>query len=193
MVWWRVTKDTRTFPFSSNQLDFRRCSALVARDTRVRNDQISLLSMLYGRAGTEQHTSGLCFLLYPDKTWSLPEINRWPDISPAKMGFFRISKELQCGVCNYGGPHTSSPTSPHPTHGKERRKFESVAFHWLSSCQQRSVFLLTKSRWILQSSQRVKAVFNWSFCLLIFHSLKFQDTVHISLALFAFISPQSCG
>ena len=139
-----MTEDNRTFQFSSNQLDFWRCSALVARDTRVRNDQISLLGMLYGRASTEQHTSGSYFPLYPDKTLSLPEMDRWPDISPAKMGLFRISKELQCGVCNYGGPHTSSPTSPHPTHGKERKKFEFVAFHWLSSCQEGRVFFLPR-------------------------------------------------
>ena len=30
-----------------------------------------------------------------------------PNISPAKMGLFRIVRELQFGVCNHGKPHSS--------------------------------------------------------------------------------------
>ena len=36
-----------------------------------------------------------------------PEINRLPFISPAKMGLFGFSKELQFRVCNHGKPHAS--------------------------------------------------------------------------------------
>ena len=37
--------------------------------------------------------------------------HRLPDISPAKMGLFRISKELQFGICNHGEPHASPHTA----------------------------------------------------------------------------------
>lgn len=46
---------------------------------------------------------GLIWSLYkPPKCWS--EINRLPAISPAKMDLFRISRELQFWVYNYGEP-----------------------------------------------------------------------------------------
>jgi len=52
----------------------------------------------------------------PNLTSSLlhwPKTNRRPGISPAKMGFFRVSRELQFGICNQGEPHVS----PHSTRG----------------------------------------------------------------------------
>ena len=36
------------------------------------------------------------------------KINRLPDISPAKMDLFGISRELHFGVCNHGKPCASS-------------------------------------------------------------------------------------
>ena len=36
------------------------------------------------------------------------KLNRLPDISPAKIGLFKISRELQFRVCNHGKPHTNS-------------------------------------------------------------------------------------
>ena len=76
-----------------------------------------------------------------------PKTNRLPDISPAKMGFFGISRELQLGVCNHGEPCAS----PHMAregelfHREEKDveramvKEESMVFHWLSPCQERSL------------------------------------------------------
>ena len=40
-----------------------------------------------------------------------PEINGMPDISLAKMGLLRISKELQFGVCNHGKSHANPHTA----------------------------------------------------------------------------------
>ena len=109
--------------------------------------------------------NGTCLLTYPRAVESLlwspyrppklwPKTNRLPVISPGKKkkkGSFRTSRELQFKVCNYGEPTCKSP------HGKGRRtlllggkgswegysKKESMAFHWLSSCQERrGVFLL---------------------------------------------------
>ena len=41
------------------------------------------------------------------KCW--PQTNALPGISPAKMGLFRISKELQFWVCNHDEPHAGPP------------------------------------------------------------------------------------
>lgn len=44
----------------------------------------------------------------PNLTSSLlhwPKTNRRPGISPAKMGFLRVSRELQFGICSQGEPH----------------------------------------------------------------------------------------
>ena len=46
-------------------------------------------------------TGGLLWFLY----WLL-ETSRLPDISPAKMGLFRLNRELQLGVCHCGETRT---------------------------------------------------------------------------------------
>lgn len=85
--------------------------------------------------------------LQKTETQCSPEINRLPDISPANMGLFRISRELKFGVSNHGEPHTSFHTA---REGKQfyreeqeiRRVIvnqEFTAFHWLSPYQARSV------------------------------------------------------
>ena len=79
-----------------------------------------------------------------------PEINRLPDISPAKMGLFGISRDLQFQVCNHGEPHVSPcPATGELFYRGEKEvgraivNKESMAFHWLSPCQERrGVFLL---------------------------------------------------
>ena len=40
-------------------------------------------------------------------SFSYSETNKWPDISPVKMGLFRISRELQFGFCSCGEPSAS--------------------------------------------------------------------------------------
>ena len=46
------------------------------------------------------------------------KINRLPGISPAKIGLFRVSKELQFRVCNHGatctGPHRAREVKHFP-------------------------------------------------------------------------------
>ena len=62
------------------------------------------------------------------------------------MGLFRISRKLQFRVCNHCKPHASSPNSKGMRMLMQRGKGswegcsnrESIAFHWLSPCQQRS-------------------------------------------------------
>ena len=43
-------------------------------------------------------------LVYTDLLYCWPETNGWPDISPAKMGLFGLSRQLQFGVCSQGKP-----------------------------------------------------------------------------------------
>ena len=62
------------------------------------------------------------------------------------MGLFRISRKLQFRVCYHCKPHASSPNSKGMRMLMQRGKGswegcsnrESIAFHWLSPCQQRS-------------------------------------------------------
>ena len=75
----------------------------------------------------------------------LPKTNRLPDISPAKMGFLEGCKEIQFMVCNFGRPCTCPFTEKEGEHfytgekkvGKAMVNKESMAFHWLSPCQER--------------------------------------------------------
>ena len=61
------------------------------------------------------------------------------------MGLFRISTELQFGVCNHGEPRVSLSTASGGENevGRARVNTESMAFNWLSCCRERrEVFLL---------------------------------------------------
>ena len=87
----------------------------------------------------------------PNHVDSLPsvDLNRVSDISPAKMGLFRISRELQFEVCICGEPSVSPQSARAGEHfyrGEEevgRALTESMAFHCLCPCQERrGVFLL---------------------------------------------------
>ena len=84
------------------------------------------------------------------RTVKFDQINRLPEISLAKMGLFRISRELQCGVCNLAN-HTHVPTWQRKEHTfiEEKGSWEgwskqkSMACHWLSSFEERKeLFLL---------------------------------------------------
>ena len=117
-----------------------------------------------------------CELIFAIECW--PKTNRLSDISPAKMGLFRISRELQFGVCNYGEPRAGSHLSREGEYFYRRGKGswegyknrKSVAFHWLNPCQKRRAFLSLVGvcyhhrAWELPVSQLI----NWNFCLLIF-------------------------
>ena len=79
----------------------------------------------------------------------LTRTNRVSDISPAKMGLFSISRELQFEVCICGEPSVSPQSARAGEHfyrGEEevgRALTESKAFHCLCPCQERrGVFLL---------------------------------------------------
>ena len=58
---------------------------------------------------SELTSSESCELIFATKCW--PKTNRLSGISSAKMGLFRISRELQFGVCNHGEPRESSHLS----------------------------------------------------------------------------------
>lgn len=61
------------------------------------------------------------------------------------MGLFRISRELQFGVCTHGEPRVSLYTARGEENevGRARVNTESMAFSWLSCCwERREVFLL---------------------------------------------------
>ena len=109
------------------------------------------------------------------KCW--PKTNRLPVISPAKMGLFGISRELQFRVCNHGEPH-ASPHVAREGGGKGSWEAvinkESLCFNWLSSCQdwEDSFFFLLGSAIVAgcgSSLSDLPAPFNWGFCLLIFY------------------------
>ena len=101
---------------------------------------------------------GLLWSLYgPPKCW--PKINKLPDISPAKMGLFRISRELQFEIGNHGKPCAS----PHIAREGEcfyrgRKEVgsaivnkECMAFHCTSPWQElRELFILLNSVIILR-------------------------------------------
>ena len=105
-----------------------------------------------------------------------PKTNRLPDIFPAKMGLFGISRELQFGVGIHG---------EHARQGKENTFIErnvgrtvvkeSMAFQWLCPCQERrGVFLLPVGlcycyRVLGAPLSGLPTLFNWGFCLLIFN------------------------
>lgn len=73
----------------------------------------------------------------------LTRTNRVSDISPAKMGLFSISRELQFEVCICGEPSVSPQSARAGEHfyrGEEevgRALTESKAFHCLCPCQER--------------------------------------------------------
>lgn len=73
-----------------------------------------------------------------------PEIIRLPDTSLGKMGLLAISRELQSRVCNLGKPWVSLHMSgeEHFCRGDRAIVNRVHAFHWLSPCQERGVFLL---------------------------------------------------
>ena len=100
----------------------------------------------------------------------------------SKMVLFGIGRELQFGVCNHGEPRAR----PHMARvgeclyreeeeiGKTIVKTESMAFQWLSHCQERKVFLLPHGfcyscrTWELPLL--VSWLLSWGFCLLIFYN-----------------------
>ena len=49
--------------------------------------------------------------VYGPGMYCWPETNRLPDISPVKMGLFKISRELQFWVCNHNEPYASPQTA----------------------------------------------------------------------------------
>lgn len=53
-----------------------------------------------------------------------PEAGRPPGISSVKMGFFKLSTELQLGVCSHGGP------CAHPHMGREGEPFYGEEGKW---------------------------------------------------------------
>ena len=107
--------------------------------------------------------------------WKLFTWNRLPDFSPAKMGLFRISIELQFGVCKHGKPYAiPCMTGKEKKGGRAIVNKESIVFHWQSSSQERKeVFLLSVELcchyriWDSPSSG-LPVIFNWYFCSLNF-------------------------
>ena len=128
---------------------------------------------------SEFTSSENCELIFAIECW--PKTNRLSDISPAKMGLFRISRELQFGLCNHGKPRASSRLSREgecfyrgeKEVGRVIKNKESTAFHWLSPCQERGgafLFLIVLSyhHRTRELPVPVSQLFNWAFCLLIF-------------------------
>ena len=54
--------------------------------------------------------------------WRWPKTNRLPDISPAKMGLFWISRGLQFGVCDHDKPRASPNKAREGDHLYRREK-----------------------------------------------------------------------
>ena len=85
-------------------------------------------------------------VLIPTLCW--PETDRLQNISPAKMGLSRISRELQFEVCICGEPSVSPQSARAGEHfyrGEEevgRAPTESMGFHCLCPCQERRGVLL---------------------------------------------------
>ena len=81
------------------------------------------------------------------------------------MGLFEISKKWELEVSNYGSPCVS------PCTAREREFFyreeeevgkaivnkDSIAFHWLSCCQERKWNLSSSSSWVLLPLQDMRA------------------------------------
>ena len=86
--------------------------------------------------------------IWPRRCW--PEADRLPDSFSTKMGLFKMSREWQLGGCNHGEPCACPPISregePFYRGEKEAGRAgvneESMAFHWPSPHQERSVFQL---------------------------------------------------
>ena len=113
----------------------------------------------------------LLWSLYgPPKCW--PKIKRLPVIFPAKMSLFGISREFK--------PHASPCTTGEgelfyrgeKEVGRAIVNKESMAFHWLSLCQKRSLFSCCWALFPVVDPSGLPALFNWGFCLLIFHKGK---------------------
>ena len=71
-----------------------------------------------------------------------------PDISPAKMGLFEMSRELQFGLCNHGKPHASPHKAREEHFYREEKEFRMATvnrvhgFSLAETCQERrGIFL----------------------------------------------------
>ena len=126
------------------------------------------------------------FYVFLDPIWATKMLswNRLPDISPAKIGLFGISRELQSKVCSHVEPQPSSPPS------KGRRGFyreENEVGRAIGKKKNVHRFFLAESLpgkkrvspscWALLLSQGVRmflsglpALFNLGFSLFIFYS-----------------------
>ena len=91
-----------------------------------------------------------------------PEINWLPDISPAKMGLFKINRELHFRVCNHGEPRASPFMAREGEHfyreekevgrySKKKKKKESwLSISWvLARKEEESFFFLLGSAVII--------------------------------------------
>lgn len=88
------------------------CLSTYCMNTQRENSS-SLGEMQRKGIGKPLLTDYLMNISHPNLTFYLlhwPKTNR-PEISPAKMSFLRVSRELQFGICNQGEPHVS----PHST------------------------------------------------------------------------------
>lgn len=91
------------------------------------------------------------------------------------MGLFRISRELQFGVCN----HSESHASPREGDRGEREigravvNKEAMGFHWRSPCQERGDFLLPVELcycYVRAPPSGHSTLFIWDFYSLIFYT-----------------------
>ena len=109
----RVRTDLRTSisnPASATCLSLQQCrpqKTIVTSWFRIQSN-ISHMLFLSQTPGYSWSFDNKCEVCWPG-------INKLPFISPAKMGLFGFSKELQFRVCNHGKPHASL------SHSKGRR------------------------------------------------------------------------
>ena len=119
--------------------------------------------------------------------------NSLPDISPAELGSFGISRELQFEVCNYGEPCAGLHTQRKGQHfnEKERELGEQLPLvkkkaHGSSLAEslpgKKRGF--SSSSWALLSSQDrrvspscLSTLFNWGFCVIIFYILTLKNKI----------------
>ena len=122
-----------------------------------------------------------------------PKTNRLPDISPAKTDFFqdqhRITIQPWQATCKF--PQGKGRRRFHRGEkevGRARVNKESMAFHWLSPCPERSgVFLLPNELCSRCRVWKLPSLFNCSFCLLVLQMI--PNTPSPSSLLLLVLSP----